>query len=84
MSQSKELKRAEGGTRTRTPFRALPPQDSVSTSSTTSAGNKNLKCEGRKNNTRIIDENLSEICPNAWGVDAGGVVLPVHPDPDSR
>ena len=28
---------AEGGIRTRTPERALPPQDSVSTSSTTSA-----------------------------------------------
>ena len=33
---------AEGGTRTPTPGRALPPQDSVSTSSTTSAVNSLL------------------------------------------
>ncbi len=39
VSEDREKGGAEGGSRTRTPFRALPPQDSASANSATSAGN---------------------------------------------
>ena len=54
---------AEGGIRTRTPERALPPQDSVSTSSTTSANSVQLP-------------EFSSSSTDAGGVEGAGRVAP--------
>ncbi len=54
---------AEGGIRTRIPFRALPPQDSVSTNFTTSAWGKKLKLKLKKSKAEIHKKNpVSLLC----------------------